>query len=87
MLKIINILIKRCPNQYAPLHTKGKTITMRTLAAKRDINTVKADLIDRLPEKKTLEDFRSLSQKQLVDGPNLKVTFDSSLSLHTHPIS
>ena len=54
-----------------------ESLTNTVRSAKKDIDTVKVDLIDRLPEKKTLEDFRNLSQKQLVDGPDLKVTFDS----------
>ena len=54
-----------------------ESLTNSVRSAKKDIVAVKADLIDRLPEKNTLEDFRNLSQKQLVDGPGLKVTFDS----------
>ena len=54
-----------------------ESVTNTVRSAKRDIDTVKADLIDRLPEKKTLDDFRILTQKRLVDGPNLKVTLDS----------
>ena len=46
-------------------------------SAKRDIDAVKGDLTDRLPEKKTLEDLQILALKELVEQPALRDTFEA----------